>query len=184
MNKLPYCLYSASFPPGSLRRIGIALFIVLATLITTAIAAFIFHTYEGFQWLLLLITIGYFLLGKAWMNRVSHRGLNVLRFDRDCQNFQFVRGKEIISFRAEEARLLKTEDDENHFEVRGIPLSFPVRVYSIGNFRTALYLSGTHSILLAIAGRFSSSRAFSFVVNFENGALKVWGETLSGERCK
>lgn len=161
--------------------IALAMFFLTIILMTTF--AFTFAGRENLLWVIFAIPVGTVFLGRAWMNQKISPGLRVLRFDKGFRNFQFVRGKEIISFQSDEVRYLKTEDDENYFEVRGISLSFPTRVYASGNFLTGLYLSGTNSNIFALAGRWNSSRAFSFNVGFENGALKAWAETLTGERC-
>ncbi len=65
-----------------------------------------------------------------------------LRFDRECRNFSWIHGKKEVHFRSEEARFIKTENDNLYFEVRGETLTFPTWVTAAGNIRTMFHLKG------------------------------------------
>lgn len=155
---------------------------ILLTMILMFLYTAIFQGRENLIWGLFAIPVLMIIAAGKWINSGSKTGIDVLRFDKDCRNFQFYKGNEVIAFRGEEAIFLKQENGDNYFEVRGIPLSFPMRVHSVGNFQTAIYLSGWSSNIDALTGRFTSKRAFFFKVGFENGVLKVWAETILGER--
>ncbi len=73
---------------------------------------------------------------------VRQDNLISLRFDRECRNFAWIQGQKEIKFRAEEAKLVKIENDQLYFDVRGETLSFPTCVSAAGNFRTMFHLKG------------------------------------------
>ena len=184
MTSLPYCLYRSSLPPGSLRRISIGVFMIFLTMVLMFAFVAVFPGREDLVWSLFAIPVAMIFLANKWMKSGSQRGVDVLRFDEGSRNFEFCSGREVTAFRAEEARFIKKENGENHFEVRSKIFTFPVRVYSAGNFRTAFVLSSAESLFLAFAQRFNSNRVFSYVVDFEGGVLTVWGETLAGEKVR
>ncbi len=140
--KHPYVIFNSQVRVPSVRRIVVWVIMFILTFISFfLILSFSQSTHGPYSFI--AIGLLFTFLGRKLTGNISNKDtLIALRFDRQCRNFSWIQGNKTIHFRAEEARLLKSENDQLFFDVRGETLFFPAWVSASGNLRTMLHLKG------------------------------------------